>query len=609
MDNHGVHRPRDVDWKRAAGLLYGDWGTSKAYVIGFAFSGGVAAVGYKSLPIIIAISVLTALVAYCYTIVCKHYPDGGGVYSAARDQSRVLAAMGALLLVADLTVTAAMSGWSGIGYLGVHKEWIRTVTLMLILLIGVLNSFGPKHSGSLAAAVAIPMVLVVFTIIGLSIPHLTTRYLEPADSHFSHDWLAFTGMILTLSGVEAIANLTGVMKLDKGASAERPSVVHTSRLSIFIVTVEVVVGTVLLGWAMLSLPKDLEATVLHPNWENMLRVLAEQYGNMTVGLKFGTIFGHITGIVVGVLLLSAVNTAIGAMIGQIYMLARDGEMPRAFTKLNSHGVPFWPLLIATALPLGVVSFASNLESLMGLYAIGVVGAITVNLGCSAFNRRLPLPMHERVVLAITFLLLLAVEITIARTKPDALFFAVCVLGLGFALRAYSLKRAGLKTLTVSEQVAASVAPEHMPDFKLNLSPGQSILVAARGVTPVLRYAIEEARLRGATLYVLYVKQIAVTLPGPVEKSEKPRWQDDAEANRIMYWMLEKGKENDVMVIPLYTVSENPAASILDLSATIGVDYVMLGASHRKTLLKLLKGSVVIEVAESLPESIQLVIHG
>ena len=32
-----AHRPRNVDWKRAAALLYGDWGTSKAYVIGLAF--------------------------------------------------------------------------------------------------------------------------------------------------------------------------------------------------------------------------------------------------------------------------------------------------------------------------------------------------------------------------------------------------------------------------------------------------------------------------------------------------------------------------------------------------------------------------------------------
>ena len=58
MDNIGVHRPRNLDWKRAAGLLYGDWGTSKAYVIGLGFM----AAGYASLPIILAVCVLTAVV-------------------------------------------------------------------------------------------------------------------------------------------------------------------------------------------------------------------------------------------------------------------------------------------------------------------------------------------------------------------------------------------------------------------------------------------------------------------------------------------------------------------------------------------------------------------
>ena len=28
------NRPRNVDWRRAAALLYGDWGTSKAFVKG-----------------------------------------------------------------------------------------------------------------------------------------------------------------------------------------------------------------------------------------------------------------------------------------------------------------------------------------------------------------------------------------------------------------------------------------------------------------------------------------------------------------------------------------------------------------------------------------------
>jgi hypothetical protein len=73
----GVHRPRNVDWKRAAALLYGDWGTSKAYVIGLAF----VAAGFSSFPIILAVCILTAVVGYNYIIVCSHFPDGGGVYS------------------------------------------------------------------------------------------------------------------------------------------------------------------------------------------------------------------------------------------------------------------------------------------------------------------------------------------------------------------------------------------------------------------------------------------------------------------------------------------------------------------------------------------------
>src|SRR6266705_4104001 len=120
----GVHRPRSVDWKRAAALLYGDWGTSKAYVIGLAF----LAAGFSSFPIILAVCVLTGLVGINYAVICRHFPDGGGVYSAAREQGRLLAVIGALLLVADLTVTAALSGWSALSYLTAGAEhiiWIK----------------------------------------------------------------------------------------------------------------------------------------------------------------------------------------------------------------------------------------------------------------------------------------------------------------------------------------------------------------------------------------------------------------------------------------------------------------------------------------------------
>ena len=287
---------------------------------------------------------------------------------------------------------------------------------------------------------------------------------------------------------------------------ENPKVAKTAGKAILLVAMEVVIGTALLGWAMLSLSPDLKQMLLH-RWDDMLTVLAEQYGGMLLGPTFGKVFGILVGAVVGLLLLSAVNTAISAQIGLLYLLARDGEMPRPFSRLNLHGVPWLPMMIATGLPLLVVFFSPNQISLMELYAIGVVGAIAVNLGSCAFNRHLKVLWHERGTMAVTALVLFAVELTLAKTKPNALFFVVCILIFGLGLRGIAQKRAGLETITVSRELAAAVNPEATASFRPNFSPGQSILVAARGFNPVLRYALEEARFRQGNLYVLYVNKL------------------------------------------------------------------------------------------------------
>jgi nucleotide-binding universal stress UspA family protein len=308
------------------------------------------------------------------------------------------------------------------------------------------------------------------------------------------------------------------------------------------------------------------------------------------------------------LLLSAVNTAVSALIGLFYMMARDGEMPKSFVRLNVFGVPWIPLTMAMILPLLVTAVAEDLEMLAGLYAIGVVGAIAVNLGSCTFNKRMPLRWYERTVMGLTFLVLVVVELTIAKTRQDALFFACIVLIVGLALRTWAQRRAGFRTLTVSEQIAAAVAPDIHADFRPKLEGDQTILVAARGMTPVLRFALEEARLRKGNLYVLYVKELAVNFPAPLI-AQSSKWQEDKQASAIMYPMLQLGKEYDVTVIPLYGVSDNPAATILDNAAILGADLLILGATHRAVLVSLLKGNVVTEVARHLPENIQLVIYG
>ena len=227
----GVHRPRNVDWKRAAALLYGDWGTSKAYVIGLAF----VAAGFSSLPIILAVCALTGLVGINYAVICAYFPDGGGVYSAARSQGRLLAVVGALLLIADLTVTAALSGWSGLTYvisgaedilwLKFLKDHIAFTTIGVLIFLGCINWFGPKHSRQSRRRARRADRDCRGRVDRHKCTAFDHTFSRAAPRKFRSDFGSNSlASFSRSSGVEAIANLTGVMKLDPGSTPEQPKV-------------------------------------------------------------------------------------------------------------------------------------------------------------------------------------------------------------------------------------------------------------------------------------------------------------------------------------------------------------------------------------------------
>ena len=602
LDNISIHRPRNLNWPRAAAILYGDWGTSKAYVIGLSF----AATGFASLPVIAAVCVLTLLVGLNYIVVCRCFPDGGGVYSAAGVHGKVLSVVAALLLVADMTVTAALSGWAGLSYLGVPREYIMGSTIGAIIAIGAINYFGPRHSGSFAVALALPTLGVVLAIIGLSLPHLTFKNLQPLGGHWGTTWSSFVAVILALSGVEAIANLTGTLKPDKGSTLDHPKIGKTAAKAILPVAIEVSIGTFLLGWALLSLPRSLSPQMLERK-DDMLRFVAEQYGTMAWGPAFGQTFGLAVGLILALLLLSAVNTAVSAMLGLLFMMAREGDMPRGFARLNNFGVPKIPLVISLALPVVVLLFTNDFEKLAGLYAIGVVGAICINLASSAVNMKLEMRMPERILMGITALFLVAVEFTLAHTKHEALFFVVCILIVGLGLWAYARRLTGITTLTVTREVARIMRPEAVEKLRHPVAGCQKILVSVRGLTPILGFAFDEAELRKAALYILYVREVAVLYPG--RPAAPVPWKDDPEASAILGPAIQIGKDRGIPTVPLFATASEAAPLIVDTAATIGADFLILGSTHRSSLSKVLRGNVTTQVAANLPENIQLIIHG
>src|ERR1700719_3978169 len=383
-----VKRPRNVDWKRAAAILYGDWGTSKAYVVGLAF----AVAGYASFWLIAAMCVLTALVGINYMIICRLYPDGGGVYASVRHRSEVIAIVGAFLLIADYLVTAAISALSAFAYLGVpHPEKFAAIA---ILSIGLLNLLGPKNTGSLAFLVSMPTAVVVVALGLFSLPHMheAAVHLQPLHGGFWQNWAGFVGIVLALSGVEAIANATGVMKLDPGSTDEHPSVVKTSTPAILWVMIEGCIFTALLGLAMHALGGlqiangDVNAPHAEGVRDYMLRYMGEVFVSGTLGPALGHTFGIIVSVVFALLLLSATNTAIVDLIMIQFLMARDREMPSLFQRLNKWGVPSYGMLLATVVPMLLVLLVKDMAGLADLYAVGVVGAIATHL-CSAANQR------------------------------------------------------------------------------------------------------------------------------------------------------------------------------------------------------------------------------
>ncbi len=326
---------------RAAAILYGDWGTSKAYVIGLAF----AVAGYASFWLIAAMCVLTALVGLNYMVICRLYPDGGGVYASVRHRSEVISIVGAFLLIADYLVTAAISALSGFQYLGVpHPEKFAAAA---ILVIGLLNLLGPKQTGGLAFLISVPTAIVVVVLGLFSLPHMgeAIGHLQPLHGGFWQNWAGFVGIVLALSGVEAIANATGVMRLDPGSTDEKPSVVKTSTPAILMVMIEVCVFTALLGLAMHALGglQIVNGDVNAPGAEGVRDYMLRYMGQIFVGGALGPAFGHIFAVIVSIvfalLLLSATNTAIVDLIMIQFLMSRDRELPKIFQRLNKWGVP------------------------------------------------------------------------------------------------------------------------------------------------------------------------------------------------------------------------------------------------------------------------------
>ncbi len=618
------NRPRNLSWLHAGPLLFGDWGTSRLYVLGLAFF----YTAHASVYYLAAMSVIMIAVAWAYTIICRCFPEGGGVYSSARQINHTLAVVGATLLLCDYIVTVSLSTIEAFHYLGVPEHLVLGLSITTIVLLGVVNWLGARSAARLALFVAIAAMIASLSVAVLSIPFLgrglaTMSASSTSGTNWDH-WQSLVRIMLALSGVEAVSNMTGLMK---------QPVAKTAKRTIWPVLIEVVIFNLIFGIALAGLP--VLAEVARPDYythvidrvqtappeapitaeaalatvpehvtqyrDTAMKVLATEAGQHTLGPTGGLIFGKIAAIIFGLLLLSASNTAIMAMVSVTYSMSRDKELPRFFNKLNYSGVPAWGLVLAVAAPILVLVFEKDVVHLAELYAVGVCGAITINILCCSLNRALVLSKVERLGLTITGLLMLAVEVTIIATKPHAALFAGGIVGVVLVTRFIIRTKTTVIPETVPEPAMGWLA--EIPSGPLKIAANKPrIMLAARGRDQA-EFAVDLARKRDAVLFVIYVRTLRLidVAPGQI-----PKIEDDKDAQQALGTVAQIARQGNVQVVPVYVTSTDIAGEILDYTVTYGCDTLIMGKSRRGLFSRAVVGDVLSEVARQLPDGVALI---
>lgn len=629
------NRPRNLSWIHAGPLLFGDWGTSRLYVLGLAFY----YTAHASLYYLAVMSVIMAGVAWGYSIICRCFPDGGGVYSAARRVSPLLSVIAATLLLCDFIVTAALSAIEGFHYLGVNGAGaVIACAIGTMFVLGALNWFGARAAGRFALVIAIAAIAASAIIGAMCIPLLpeglrtAKPMVEGVDTPWQM-WESLVRIVLALSGVEAVASMTGLMKLPVERTAKRtlwPVLIEVVVLNfVFCIALNALPGRVqtsvpdYVQYEMrMNLGSDLQPTrgasseellafeAVRPHTEDVMeyrttavKVLAQySAGRIFKNDDIATGVALASGIVFGLLLISAVNTAILAMVSVCYALARDGEMPKALTKLNYSGVPWVGLVLAVGAPAVVLVFVHDDKALGELYAIGVVGAIAINFVCCAWNRELPIKRWERLGLWGMGGLMCAIEATIIVAKPHATLFAGSIIAVVLVSR-FVVRRHALKPipepltaphggwLAILEQTERAL-PANVP----------RIMLAARGRDHA-EYAVDMAKKRGAALFAIYIRTLRML---DVQPGQVPRIEDDADGQEALGTVALLAQRAGVPLIPIYVTSPTVAEEILDYTATFGCDTLIMGRSRRSLFSRRIEGDVLSRVAEHLPEGVSLI---
>jgi amino acid transporter len=328
-----------------------------------------------TLPLVIGIVCLLAVLTFSYEQTIHAYPGGGGAYIVARDNLGELPAQtaGAALLT-DYILTVAVSISSGVAQIvSAYPEispYKVEIAVGMILLVMVINLRGVKESGIIFT---IPtyffLAMMAITVVGGLFRYATGTLgmvLDPPEMVAGLTQQVSLFLILR-AFANGTASVTGVEAISNGITAFKEP--RSRNAGTTLLWMAGILGTMLLGTSFLAIntgaiPSESETII-----SQIARTVFDNRGILYLATISSTT----------VILMMAANTAFADFPRLGALHAGDGFLPRQLTYRGSRLVFSRGIVtLAVISSLLVILFQASVTNLIPLYAIGVFLSFTLS---------------------------------------------------------------------------------------------------------------------------------------------------------------------------------------------------------------------------------------
>jgi len=603
---------RQLNWFLAWAVVFCDIGTSVYYVPGILYGHVKDATPFFVL--------LTTggfiLLSLKYIEISWRNPEGGGVVTiTTKAFGPMWGCLGGMLITVDYFLTTAISTVSGLQYIGSVFPALDAHVVLLscsgVAVLAGLNIIGIRESATASLVMAGSAFLVDLAVIGGAFWNMNAGQWRTILGHLSMGkgitsyelLVGFAAAWLAFSGLESISQLSPTMRLPLR---------RTTRYAMAAVMITMVITSPILTALSVGL---LSAEVKAAQSERFISELGFIVGGL--GIKLAVV------LTASSLLLFASNTAIIGSYHVFLALSRQGFLPKIMELRNRvFNTPQIAILIATVVPALLILLTQGQMAILGdMYAFGLLGAFVFSsLSLDTIRWRLGRrDMGFWIGALTTGMVIIAWGVNLGE-KQLATYFGGTVTMIGM-LTAIGVRRAWFVDLLAQIpfiqrlQARAYRASENLVEDELKglvtlaeameVKPlySSSTLLALRDESPrLIQEGITRTKGKGeSALYCIYVEEWPGLFAG--DTPHAPNEQGIATLKAA----LQAVRENNIEIIPIWTVSHNAAIAIAHAAKELDVDTVLIGASRRSAFYHMLRGHVLKGLTKKLPRDCHLMI--